>query len=494
MNKKIKKVIAMLTIASTFLSVAPSKYLNEFSIKAYAATTITAGDIDIESDENLDLYDSSSCKSSDKISSSSTLSESTSYYTKTSKSRVKITLSGQDDNKVRLYKGSKVYQNGRNVTVDDGSTTSIEVRIYTNDYDSYTTSEQKDSSNYDRYVIKVKNTSSSSNDDEEENDNSDSAYLYDIVLDYGQINFSKKTMSYDINVPLAIDEMRIKAKPDDDDYDVTINDDSVDEDDKWATTVSLNKGENIIKILVEDNDDNKKTYTLHIYRGAADDASSYGTNGEVDNKQDSIYLDDLLLDDGDTKLNFNRKVTSYAIDYKEAYDYILIKAQPEDDNHIVRINDDRVETDNYVVKYELKKGKNVIKIQVDNSKDYDTDEDGYEKRIYTLTVYRGTSEGTAVKTTNTSNVDVNKAPKVNQWVNNNGKWQYIDISGNALKNMWFFDKNYGGWYYLDEMGNMKTGWIQDGTGKWYYLYPNGAMAYNTSVDGYKLGSNGAWIK
>lgn len=386
MNKKIKKIVAMTLIVSAFSSVVPAKYLNVFSNKVYAATTITAGDIDINSDEVLDLYTSSSCKSSDKLASSTTISEGTSYYTKASKSRVNITLNGQDNNKVRIYKGSKAYQNGRSITIDDGSTTTIEIRVYANDYDSYTTTEQRNSANYDRYVIKVKDTSSSSSNDDDESDNSDSAYLYDIVLDYGQINFSKKTMSYDVNVPIAIDEMRIKAKPDDNDYDVTIDGHSVDEEDKWAETVSLDKGENIIKIEVEDNDDNKKIYTLHVYRGtSAGDNNS--VSGEIDNKQDSIYLDDLLLDDGDTKLQFNQKVTSYAIDYKESYDYILIKSEPENtDYDVVRINDNKVDTDNYVTKVSLDKGKNVLKIQVDNSREYDNDEEGYKKRIYTLTI------------------------------------------------------------------------------------------------------------
>lgn len=499
MNKKIKKIIAIALIASGFSSVLPAKYLNAFSTEVYAATTITEGDIDIDSNEALDLYTSSSCKSSEKLNSSDIISEGTSYYTKTSKDRVTITLNGQDDDKIRIYKGSKAYSNGRSITIDKGDTTTIEIRVYNDDYDNYTTTEQRDSANYDRYLIKVKNTSSSSDDDndDDENDNSDSAYLYDIILDYGQINFSKKTMSYDVNVPTAIDEIRIKAKPDDDDYDVTIDGDSVDEDDKWASDVSLDKGENIIKIQVEDEDDNEKTYTLHIYRGTvASDANSYGTVGEIDNKQDSIYLDDLLLDDGDTKLNFNRKITSYAIDYKESYDYILIKSEPEDSDNIVRINDNRVETDNFVSKINLNRGKNVIKIKVDNSNDYDTDEDDYEKRIYTLTVYRGASEGTATGTASTNaNININETLKVNQWVINTGKWQYNDALGNHLKNMWFNDKNYGAWYYLDEMGNMKTGWMQDGrTGIWYYLYPSGAMASSTIIDGYKLGSNGAWIK
>lgn len=496
MNKRIKKVIAMMLITNTFLSVVPSKYLNVFSTKVYAATTITAGDIDIDADEMLDLYDSSSCKSSDKLDSSDTIAEGTSYYTKTSETRVGITLNGQDDDKVRIYKGSKAYTNGRNITIESGSTTTFEIRVYNDDYDSYSSSEQKDSDNYERYVIKVKNTSSSDDDDDDEDTNEDSAYLYNIILDYGEINFSKKTKAYDINVPTSINEIRIKAKPEEDDYDVTIDGTSVDEEDKWAETVTLDKGKNVIEIQVEDDDDNERTYTLNIYRGTSSgttNTSSNGMIGEIDNKQDSIYLDDLILDDGDTKLNFNRKITSYAIDYKESYEYILIKSEPEDSDSIVRINGNRVETDNYVSKVYLEKGKNVLKIQVDNGDDYDTDDDDYEKRIYTLTIYRGTSEG-SVSASNNSNTNTNVTIKASQWVNVNGMWQYNDALGNPLKNMWFLDKNTGFWYYLDANGYMKTGWFQDRDGKWYYLYPSGAMAYSTMIGGYKLGANGAWVK
>lgn len=492
MNKGIRKVISMILITSAFLSMVPSKYAEVFSTKVYAATAITADDIDIDSNEVLDLYSSSSCKSSEKLSSSATISEGTSYYTKTSKTRVTLQLNGQDNDKVRIFKGSNDYSNGRSITVDSGTTTSLEIRVYNDDFDSYTSSEKKNSSNYNRYIIKVKNTSSSSSSS---NDSSDSVYLSGISLNYGEINFSRSTRSYNIEVPMAIDEIRIKAEPDDDDDDVTIDGSSVYEEDKWRKIVSLNKGENIIKIEVEDDDgDDRRTYTLYIYRGtkASDEnISSSSTIGKIDNKQDSIYLDDLVLDDGDTKLNFNQKITSYAIDYKESYEYIVIKADPDDDDYVVRVNGNKVDADNHVKKLYLNKGKNEIKIQVDNSYDYDTDDNDYKKRIYTLTVYRGTSQGSALVTNNSSN---NASIKANQWLSINGKWQYNDALGNPLKNMWFFDKINGAWYYLDASGVMKTGWIQDGSGKWYYLYQSGAMAYNTIIEGYKLGPNGDWIK
>ena len=61
-----------------------------------------------------------------------------------------------------------------------------------------------------------------------------------------------------------------------------------------------------------------------------------------------------------------------------------------------------------------------------------------------------------------------------------------------MKTGWLNDN--GTWYYLNSNGSMKTGWLLDTDGNWYYLQSNGAMAKNTTVDGYKLGSNGAWIR
>ena len=127
-----------------------------------------------------------------------------------------------------------------------------------------------------------------------------------------------------------------------------------------------------------------------------------------------------------------------------------------------------------------------------------------------------------------------QAVKANQWVTVNGKWQYNDASGNPIKNTWFYDRGYGQtyyldaqgnmvtgwlykdsqwyyldnsgakrtgwqlvsgeWYYLDSAGVMKTGWLKDLDGKWYYLKESGKMARNETINGYKLGSNGAWIK
>ena len=49
------------------------------------------------------------------------------------------------------------------------------------------------------------------------------------------------------------------------------------------------------------------------------------------------------------------------------------------------------------------------------------------------------------------------------------------------------------WYYLGDDGIMKIGWLELGD-KWYYLNSDGSMATNTTISGYKLGSDGVWIR
>ncbi len=76
------------------------------------------------------------------------------------------------------------------------------------------------------------------------------------------------------------------------------------------------------------------------------------------------------------------------------------------------------------------------------------------------------------------------------WVKDGKKWYYLDKLG-AMKTGWY--KEGGKWYFLNSGGDMATGWKQI-NGKWYYFNKSGQMASNTTVDGYKLGKDGAWIK
>ena len=81
--------------------------------------------------------------------------------------------------------------------------------------------------------------------------------------------------------------------------------------------------------------------------------------------------------------------------------------------------------------------------------------------------------------------------KLTGWQNVGGTWYYMDPTTTAMRTGWLNDN--GTWYYLQSSGAMKTGWLND-NGTWYYLNANGSMAANTTVDGYVLGANGAWIR
>ena len=115
-------------------------------------------------------------------------------------------------------------------------------------------------------------------------------------------------------------------------------------------------------------------------------------------------------------------------------------------------------------------------------------------------------------------------PKV-QWLLLNNRWYYFNQEGYMLtgwlfyNNAWYYFEEKEGseqgtmslgwkeirgfWYYFSEeaaaeSGKMCTGW-QEVKGKWYYLNPednaeNGKMLFNTKVDGYTLGADGAWQK
>ena len=80
--------------------------------------------------------------------------------------------------------------------------------------------------------------------------------------------------------------------------------------------------------------------------------------------------------------------------------------------------------------------------------------------------------------------------KATGWLKDGSTWYYLKSSG-EMQTGWLQEN--GMWYYLDDSGAMKTGWYQV-SGKWYYSYSSGALAVNTTVDGYRVKSNGEWIQ
>ncbi|WP_252221752.1 MULTISPECIES: N-acetylmuramoyl-L-alanine amidase family protein [unclassified Clostridium] len=76
------------------------------------------------------------------------------------------------------------------------------------------------------------------------------------------------------------------------------------------------------------------------------------------------------------------------------------------------------------------------------------------------------------------------------WQTVGGTWYYLAGNG-AMQTGW--QNVNGAWYYLLGNGAMQTGWIND-NGTWYFCDGSGKMLANTTVNGYVLGANGAWVK
>lgn len=80
-----------------------------------------------------------------------------------------------------------------------------------------------------------------------------------------------------------------------------------------------------------------------------------------------------------------------------------------------------------------------------------------------------------------------------KWHQVNGAWYSFTNSG-AMRTGWFKSPDNDNWYYLDGSGKMvANGWYKI-NGKDYYFYANGSMAANTTIGGYRVGADGAWIK
>ena len=86
-------------------------------------------------------------------------------------------------------------------------------------------------------------------------------------------------------------------------------------------------------------------------------------------------------------------------------------------------------------------------------------------------------------------IPVAASAKWKEDVYKNRSW--VDDKGVVAKDWKEID---GYWYNFGNNGIMKTGWILDLNAKYYYLQENGVMAKNRTIDKFKVGSDGAWIK
>ncbi|EKQ50548.1 MULTISPECIES: cadherin-like beta sandwich domain-containing protein [unclassified Clostridium] len=356
-----------------------------------------------------------------------------------------------------------------------------------------------------------------------------SVYLKDLSLNKSDIDFDQDTYYYDAKVDKDVDEIKITAKPKDDNATVSINNDYIDENDNYKKVISLDKGNNIIRIKVT-NDEDYKIYTLNILRGEAE--------------HDEVYLNNINLSAG--SIDFSKEISDYDVNVGESVDRMTISAVPGGDMSSVTIDGANAnKEEDYKQTVNLNKGKNPILIKVENNnKDKDrtyilyinredplenkeNQDDIYldyfkvdntrvnidkDKTVYDLNLSEDTSqidltaepEKTQYKVKINNKIvedmddykdTVSLKPgknkiivKLQDEVNDKQRIYTLNINVGAVANtsastetsvkfnQWVLENNK--WKYVDSSGNfLKNTWFYDkNTNKNYYLQTDGSMA------------------
>lgn len=445
MNKKIKHIIAATLVISAFSAIVPAGSSMNFenslgigAVGAYAYTYSGASDGELSS---LDVYKSNG----------TALELRSSYYGNevnlTSKKDYYIELNGSDEIEleaevegdgyiVKVFtsgaKDAKAYDIDEPVHIDAAGT-NVYLRTYESEDDFRDADDDEDVTKCRKtYVLHVKRKVTGTASDEELF--GDEAALRSIYLSDGTIDFSKKKTEYNVNVGEDVDELIVRAKPENDSNTVEINGDTVDDEDNYEATVDLEKGYNVIEIKVtNDEEDYYNVYTLNVFRGNNADNTTYTTiNSDVNQIQASNW-----------SFNSWQQVNG-------KWQYINGIGQPLKDKFWFDIN---------------------------TNETYYLDKDGYRTIGWML--------------------KDNKWYYFNEigemqtgWLNKDGKWYYLN-KGGVMVTGW--NKISDKWYYFNEKGEMQTGWLQVSNGSWYYLNTSGEMLFDTTVEGYNLDKNGVMV-
>jgi|GEM_PF-3187700 FOG: Glucan-binding domain (YG repeat) len=271
MNKNIKRTIALALILGGVSAVSPVNY-SIFTTEAKASISdgykLTDLNLTTSNGTSLDLYKDSDY--SNKL--SGDLEVDKIYYAMTTSSSVRIdSIDGADKNNVRIFKeGSNVaYKVDDNIKIFQGASTILKVRVYKNAYDKY---QDYSTSDYNEYIIEVENTKNEEN----------KVYLSNITLNDESIQFNKMEASYKINVPLNTDSINVQAVPENEAYTVKINGTTVNKDDNYKKTITLNEKSTNIQIAVSDVNGNTKMYILKVVRTDETQDNEKGKNGWKD--------------------------------------------------------------------------------------------------------------------------------------------------------------------------------------------------------------------
>lgn len=435
MNKRISRVISSTVIVTAMSMTGISSNMILGSTKAYAAS-YKLTNIDMS---GANLYENTNYTK--ELDSDKSLKDT--YYAKLSsdRSKVSIDIDGVDEDCVSITKSgnSKTYEPGDDISILTGKTT-LKITVYESPEDKENKKNAKKT-----YKIIIKRYTKEE-EEERRNDDQSDIYLQTLELDYGDIplGFRFDKMNYNVTVDNDIKTLVIRAVPEDGAYDVAVNGIKLKEDEDYKKNINVaSSGTTKVEITLSYDEEEYRTYTINI-----------------------------------------------------------TKKDKNSENHSTQgVTNEASEESN---------GK-IEQVQQNNS----------------LQITENNNEGNV-----SGNVSNNNSSN-NGWIKSGEKWSYKDDYGNVLKNTWFYDRSYDkkyyfdndgymvtgwkqvgsswyyldnsgamvtgwckvgtSWYYLDYDGTMKTGWFKDRDGKYYYLYASGEMAVNTTINGYKLGNDGAWI-
>lgn len=369
---------------------------------------------------------------------------------------INITAEPEDDN-------DRVRINGNLVDSDDKYKETVDLDKGENEIKVKVTD---DKDNQRTYTLNVTRGDSSS-------DNQDDIYLDNLSLSEGDIDFSQDETTYDVDLDESISKITITAEPEDEEYLVTVNGDELNSDDDYEKKVSLSKGENIVKVVVEDeSNDEKRTYTLTINRGTAVDTNQTDNTDTTTEKKTGWVQTDAGWKYNDE--NGNSLKDSWLLD---GGNYFYLNSDG------IRETGWLKNKDNWYLLDE--KGVMLTGWKEKDGKRYLLNADGsmrtgwYKEEV---TVKSNADVNTTSDTSNATTTDVTRTEK----------WYYLNDDG-SMKTGWLLDGKK--WYYLNSNGTMQTGWLVDSNSK-YYLNEDGTMTTGTkTIDGkeYKFTISGVLI-
>ncbi|MDO5518740.1 MAG: cadherin-like beta sandwich domain-containing protein, partial [Clostridium sp.] len=295
------------------------------------------------------------------------------------------------------------------------------------------------------YTLNVTRGTSSS-------DEQDEIYLSTLETSEGDIDFSSEDTSYSLDVDNDVKKLEVTAEPEDDEYLVTINGDEVNSGDEYAKKVSLNEGENKIKVIVEDEvNDKKRVYTLTVNR-----AKSEGSDESAE-----------VVEDNKTEEDKNNTTSSTADSKQES---------SASKGGWQKVNDKWYLLD--------ENGAKLTGWQSTNGTWYYLNEDGSMQTGWLKVEKTVASSSTSESKTETETTAEQSTKK-------QVTWYYFNTDG-TMYTGWL---DAGSWYYFNKDGAMQTGWLIDANSK-YYLNEDGSMQTETkTIDGktYKFSKSGAVI-